>query len=524
MSADAEKGVGDHESATAASLRDDAGDTHAESRTADDYHALAPKGAALNRFLRSELFETRGIERVPRSAQEPFTLRSALQAFVLWVSINLAAVNVTLGMLGPQVFGLGFTDSALCAVFGSFLGSLGVSYMALWGPRGGVRTMVVARFVMGWYPTKLIVALNLLQQLGYSLINCVVAGQILSAVSPAGTLSIVVGIIIVAIITLLVTTFGIRVFHFYERYAFIPQIVVLCILYGFAGRDFDTSTPSAGNASTVIASRLSFFSICLSAAITYSPMSADYFVYYQPARRPFLSLFLPTLLGLSISFTFALVLGAGLASAASSQPAYAAAASVSQGALLISAFVVPLGNFGRFCGVLVALGTVANLIPPTYSAGIDAQLLGRFAGKVPRAAWNLVAVIAYTVAALAGRDYLSEIFTNFLALMGYWVAIWLAITLSEHLVFRRAAAGAAGEAEAEPSDRGWQWQSWQNRARLTHGFAALTAFLIGWAGAILCMAQVYYVGPLARLVGDNGIDVSFFAGFDVNGMLMSNAL
>ena len=46
---------------------------------------------------------------------------------------------------------------------------------------------------MGWWPSKLIVLLNLVVLLGYSLIDCVVAGQILSAVSPNGSMSVVVG-------------------------------------------------------------------------------------------------------------------------------------------------------------------------------------------------------------------------------------------------------------------------------------------------------------------------------------------
>jgi len=46
---------------------------------------------------------------------------------------------------------------------------------------------------MGWYPGKLIVVLNIVVLLGYSLIDCVVAGQILSAVSPEGSMSVIVG-------------------------------------------------------------------------------------------------------------------------------------------------------------------------------------------------------------------------------------------------------------------------------------------------------------------------------------------
>jgi len=41
------------------------------------------------------------------------------------------------------------------------------------------------------------------------------------------------------------------------------------------------------------------------------------------------------------------------------------------------------------------------------------------------------------------------------------------------------------------------------------GIAAFSAFLVGWVGAILCTDQTYFVGPIARLIGDYGADVSF---------------
>ena len=114
-----------------------------------------------------------------------------------------------------------------------------------------------------------------------------------------------------------------------------------------------------------------------------------------------------------------------------------------------------LGSFGSFCGVVVALGLVANLIPPTYSSGVDFQVLGRYAARIPRAIWNTIGVVIYTVCALAGRDHLAEIFTNFLALMGYWVSIWIAITLEEHLIFRRKS--------------GFNWTVWNQQSKLPHG-------------------------------------------------------
>jgi hypothetical protein len=46
---------------------------------------------------------------------------------------------------------------------------------------------------MGWRPSKLVVLLNLIILLGYCLIDAVIAGQILSAVSVHGNMSIAVG-------------------------------------------------------------------------------------------------------------------------------------------------------------------------------------------------------------------------------------------------------------------------------------------------------------------------------------------
>lgn len=87
--------------------------------------------------------EARGIERVAvdeRMKRNSWV--SYLQAFLLWISINLAPNNITLGMLGPAVYGLSFRDSALCAVFGALVGSVVSSWMATWGPVSGIRTLV----------------------------------------------------------------------------------------------------------------------------------------------------------------------------------------------------------------------------------------------------------------------------------------------------------------------------------------------------------------------------------------------
>lgn len=312
-------------------------------------------------------------------------------------------------------------------------------------------------------------------------------------------MSTIVGIVITAIITWIVTTFGYSIFHYYERYSWVPQVFVLAILAGVAGPKFDLTTPSSGDGSTVVAHRISFLSLCLSAAITYAGGAADYFVYY-PEETPKWTVFSMTLAGLTASFTFAFVLGAGLGSAINSNQQWGDAYNISQGALIVQGYA-PLGGFGSFCSVIVALGLIANMVVPTYSSSVDFQVLGRWLFRVPRIVWSTVGALIFAVCAIAGRAHLAGIFTNFLALMGYWVAIWVAIFLEEHIIFRRALG------------LGWDWEAWNDRQRLPVGAAALCAFLVGWAGSILCMSQTWFTGPIAKLVGDSGADLGNYVGF-----------
>ena len=208
--------------------------------------------------------------------------------------------------------------------------------------------------------------------------------------------------------------------------------------------------------------------------------------------------FTMTFAGLTASFVLVNLIGIGLATGvgASYQP-WKDADTISSGALILAGYGT-LGGFGKFCGVVVALGVIANNIPGIYAASLGVQVLGRYGKAVPRYWWACVIAVIYFVCAIAGRNNLYDIFTNFLALMGYWLMIFVAIVLEEHLIFRRG--------------RGFDWTAWEDQSRLPVGIAALCAFLIGWVGAILGMCQKWYVGPIALLVGDNGSDLGEWLG------------
>ena len=87
-------------------------------------------------------FEARALARVHESERHPPSKMALLQMLLLWFSANLMINNLAVTLTGPLLFGLGFVDCALCAIFGVALGALSTAYMATWGAVSGNRTMV----------------------------------------------------------------------------------------------------------------------------------------------------------------------------------------------------------------------------------------------------------------------------------------------------------------------------------------------------------------------------------------------
>jgi purine-cytosine permease-like protein len=77
--------------------------------------------------------------------------------------------------------------------------------------------------------------------------------------------------------------------------------------------------------------------------------------------------------------------------------------------------------------------------------------------------------------------------------MGFWVTIFLMIVIEKDVLFNRG--------------KGYNWAAWEDKRKLRIGFAALTAFLVGYAGSVISMDQTWFVGPTAKLVGNYGADL-----------------
>jgi hypothetical protein len=119
---------------------------HAARSDATDLGRIRRGWQSFERQLVAYNLEARGIQRVEPDERQDLRLLGYSQVAIMWFSVNLAANNITLGMLGPVVFALGFVDACLLSVFGAFVGSLVVAYVATFGPKSGNRTMIFSRY------------------------------------------------------------------------------------------------------------------------------------------------------------------------------------------------------------------------------------------------------------------------------------------------------------------------------------------------------------------------------------------
>ena len=62
--------------------------------------------------------------------------------------------SFAIGVLAVPVFGLGFVDSLLTIFFINLLGTTPVAFFSTFGPRFGMRQMILSRFFFGYYGVK----------------------------------------------------------------------------------------------------------------------------------------------------------------------------------------------------------------------------------------------------------------------------------------------------------------------------------------------------------------------------------
>src|SRR5947209_10751927 len=250
--------------------------------------------------------ETHGIERVSPKTRTHVRI---LDNFTMWLSANLVISTVALGALAVPVFGLGFWDSVLAIVLFNALGILPVAFFSTLGPKLGLRQMTISRFSFGWVGSIIMALFNVAACIGWSAVNVIVGGQLIFALS-GGSVPRWAGILVIAVLTTIVSIYGYRYVHRYERYAWIPMVIIFAIMLVVAGPKFSiVATPAFSIGA--LASFMSFGAAVYGFATGWSSYAADYNV-NQPEETPAGRVFWLTFLGVAIPCVLLEVFGVAL--------------------------------------------------------------------------------------------------------------------------------------------------------------------------------------------------------------------
>ncbi|KAK9434390.1 permease for cytosine/purines, uracil, thiamine, allantoin-domain-containing protein [Lipomyces doorenjongii] len=437
--------------------------------------------------------EARGIERVPEDERIDKTVYSPAY---FWWAVNMVLSPVAIGALGISIFGMTFWDSTLTIIFFTIFGTIPVAFYSLFGPEFGLRQMIISRFWFGYHGVKIFAVLNVIGCIGWSALSTVNAASILHSINGGG-LPTWAGMLIVATGTML-TLFGYRIVHFYERWAWLPTFAIFLIViarlaksHTFAPGTLATGQLEAGNV-------LSFGAALFGSATGWATYASDYTV-YQKKDVNRTKLFFSVLFGVSFPLIFTGILGAALMAAAVNTPHLLDAYNENGiGGLLYGVVVTDsLHGFGQFCLVVLALSTIAVNCANIYSIAFSIQAISHYCAVVPRIVWTFLGVCASYGISVGAYYNFESYMDNFMNIIGYWLCIYEAISLPEHFWFKGGLSGYNVEDITHPE-------------RLPPGYSTLFSFCCGIAGIVVGMYQVWWTGPIARMIpGDLGFELTF---------------
>ncbi|KAI0674566.1 cytosine-purine permease [Trametes maxima] len=446
--------------------------------------------ASVTDFLTHWGIETNGIDPI---LPEDRTDTKLYQMFFVWFSSNMNVLGFGTGSAGPAFFGLGLRDSFIILLIVDLISCAIPAYFAVFGPKLGMRSMVLARYSWGYLGSIIPSAFTVFSMQGFLILNCIIGGQTLASVS--SHLDDTLGIVIIGVLSLIVTFFGYRVIHLYETVAWIPSVITFIVMLGLGGKHLtEAPVPPSPSAATV----LSFATTTASSVISWCIMTPDYGVYHT-SKASNTRIFLYSYAGFFIASLTAHFLGAAFAAAApgvlSWETGFDGGNSVGG---LIEAVLSKAGGFGKFLTVVCALSIPSTCAPTMYTFASSLMTVHPWFARVPRYVYAVISTAILIPVAIVGANHFYNTFVDILSVIGYWSTVFSAIVIAEHLIFRK---------------NDWtryDLSQWCKARELPLGLAAIFAFLCACGIIVPCMSQVWYVGPIANAgTGDIGIVVGF---------------
>lgn len=310
-----------------------------------------------------------------------------------------------------------------------------------------------------------------------------------------GAISLIPGIIIVAVIGVVFSIVGLKAVLAYETYAWFIFFIIFMIIYGEIGPSARLSDPPNASGLTLAGAGCSLFAVVYGSSASWCSIVSDYYVHY-PVNTSKLKVFLMTTFGIAIPTSIGMVAGCVAASVLNGNDDLATIWDDQGVGYLLQAMISPNG-LAKFILVILVLSGIGMNCIAIYSGALSIQQFARPLSIVPRFLWALLLFGCIIALSIAGRDNVLAVLQNFLSLLGYWNTSFFVIVACEHYIFRGGLHGV----------QGYDLEGWNSPKSVPLGIAGLFSFCAGIAGAVVGMQETWYTGPIAAMIGDYGGDV-----------------
>jgi NCS1 nucleoside transporter family len=430
--------------------------------------------------------EPGGVEFIPLSERHG----NPIQLLWTWTSPNMEFATVAVGLLGVLYWGLTFWQCVLAIVIGTALGSITHAILSTWGPKEGLCQMVLSRTGFGFLGNILPAGLNTVTAgVGWFAVNSISGALALHALISG--LPKQLCLIIIVALELGIAFFGHNLVHVFERYCF-PALTIIFVITAIWV--LSKAHPGLAAMKTGAPPTLGGFLLMTGAAFGYAvgwnPYASDYTRYMKPDTR---SLPIGLYAGLGVFLSCVLLEVAGAAVVTAGKTAFDPSSFTS---------LVPTW-LGKLTLIAVFVGAICANVLNVYSASLSFMTLGI---KLPTQRARAFAAIALGligyVVAIFGIKNAGSNYENFLLVIAYWIAPWLAVVFVDRWL-RRGSTSLGALAQ------NLKYENW----------AGPIAMAVGAAVSIYLFAnQVKYTGVVPKHHPAFG-DITFEVGFVISAVL-----
>ena len=343
-----------------------------------------------------------------------------LQLFWTWTSPNMEFATIFVGVLAvagwPRLLGGGAGPHS-----GQRDRRHHPGIMSRRGPKYGVPQMVLSRRGFGYWGNALPAGLNSVTAgIGWFAVNSVSGALALNVLTH---LPQVLCLLIIVAVQVVVAFFGYNLIHVFERYAF-PTLAVIFLIAG--GVILSKAHPGATH-HTIPGAFLLTFGASFGYAVGWNPYASDYTRYFKrDANRTAIALW--SGLGLFLSCAVLEIVGAAVATVV--KPGAALAGPGGMTGLLAT----PLADLTLLA---IVLGAVSANVIYFDSGALSFTAIGI---KLPLSLRRAIVALGFgTIGfflAWSGLHNAGSKYENFLLIIAYWIAPWLAVYFCDMLLRR----------------------------------------------------------------------------------------